>query len=73
VKSQLRITALHRAAKIAGGPAPLRRYLNVSAVCLAMWMSGGAVLPDDAFLKLVDLIVERDLSDLKSKDGPSPV
>jgi hypothetical protein len=69
VDPELKICALQRAAKIAGGPAPLRRYLNVSAMCLAMWMSGGAILPDDAFLKVVDLIVERDLSDLKKTDG----
>jgi hypothetical protein len=69
MRGTLHMLALHRAAKIAGGPAPLRRYLNVSAVCLAMWMSGGAVLPDDAFLKVVDLITERDLSDLKKTDG----
>ena len=69
MRSALQKSALQRAADITGGPAPLRRYLNVSAVCLAMWMSGGAVLPNDAFLKVVDLIVERDLSDLKKTGG----
>jgi hypothetical protein len=30
-------------------------------------MSGQAVPPTEVFLKLVDLIVERDVSDLKSR------
>jgi hypothetical protein len=34
-------------------------------------MSGSVATPPDAFLKVVDLIVEADISDLKSKHAPS--
>jgi hypothetical protein len=57
--------ALHRAAEILGGKRPLRAYLNVSAMVLAMWMSGTAPPPTDVFLKVVDLIVEKDLDSLR--------
>jgi hypothetical protein len=59
--------ALRRAAEILGGPVQLRGYLKVSAFVLALWMSGGAAPPTEVFLKAVDLIVERDIADLKSK------
>jgi len=65
--SQVRIEALRRASAIAGGPVPLRRYLRVSAAALALWMSGAVATPTDVFLKAVDLIVERDLSDLEKR------
>jgi hypothetical protein len=59
--------ALRRAADILGGPVPLRGYLHVSALVLTLWMSGAIATPTDVFLKVVDLIVERDISELKSK------
>ena len=62
--------ALGRAADILGGPVQLRGYLRVSALVLTLWMSGATALPNDVFLKVVDLIVERDISDLKSKHDP---
>ena len=65
--SRVQVQALRRAADILGGPAPLRGYLKVSALLLTLWMSGAAAMPVGAFLKIVDLIVERDISDLKSK------
>jgi hypothetical protein len=61
--------ALRRAAEILGGPLELRGYLKVSALVLTLWMSGACATPTEIFLKVVDLIVERDVSDLKSKHG----
>jgi hypothetical protein len=69
--SEVRTQALRRASEILGGFLPLRSYLKVSTVALAVWMSGAVAPPNDVFLKVVDLIVERDLSDLKSKRGGS--
>jgi len=60
----IRIGALCRSAQILGGSRALRAYLNVSALVLAGWMSGTAPPPRDVFLKVVDLIVEKDLQDL---------
>ena len=62
--TQVQIGALERAAGILGGRKQLRRYLNVSTMCLALWMSGAGSTPPDVFLKVVDLIVEREISDL---------
>jgi hypothetical protein len=61
----VRSQALHRAADILGGSRPLRAYLNVSALLLGMWLSGVQPPPTDVFLKVVDLIVEKDLDSLR--------
>lgn len=53
------VRTLRRAAEIAGGPARLRKYLNVSALCLAAWMAGVDTAPTHVFLKAVDLIMEE--------------
>ena len=63
----MRKCALQRAAEILGGSRPLRAYLNVSALVLGMWMSGAQPPPTDVFLKVVDLIVEKDLDGLRGK------
>ena len=61
----MRKCALQRAAEILGGSRPLRAYLNVSALVLGMWMSGAQPPHTDVFLKVVDLIVEKDLDGLR--------
>ena len=63
--SPVRAQALRRAAEILGGRSPLRAYLNVSALVLGMWMSGAQPPPTDVFLKVVDLIIEKDLDSLR--------
>ena len=57
--TDVRARTLRRAAEVAGGPAQLRKYLRVSALCLAAWMSGADTAPTDVFLKAVDLIMEE--------------
>ena len=54
----VRVQTLWRAAEIVGGPAQLRLYLNVSAICLAAWMTGVDNMPTQVFLKAVDLVME---------------
>jgi hypothetical protein len=63
----MHMQALRRASDILGGSPQLSGYLKVSAVALGIWMSGQGVPPTEVFLKVVDLIVERDVSDLKSR------
>jgi hypothetical protein len=63
--NQVRSRALGRAADILGGSRALRAYLNVSAMVLGMWMSGATPPPTDVFLKVVDLIIEKDLDSLR--------
>jgi hypothetical protein len=54
----VRVRTLRRAADIVGGQAQLRKYLNVSALCLAAWLSGADIAPTGVFLKAVDLVME---------------
>jgi hypothetical protein len=63
----VRTCALRRAAEILGGRRALRTYLNVSAIVLAGWLSGATPPPTDVFLKVVDLIVEKDLDALRKR------
>jgi len=63
----VRVRTLCRAAEIVGGPAQLRKYLNVSALCLAAWMTGYDTAPTYVFLKAVDLVME-DSKDLTPKE-----
>jgi hypothetical protein len=65
--NRMHMQALRRASDILGGSPQLRGYLKVSAFALGLWMSGQAPPPTEIFLKIVDLIVERDVSDLKSR------
>jgi len=53
------VRTLRRAAQILGGPAQLRKYLNVSALCLAAWMTGADTAPTYVFLKAVDVVMEE--------------
>lgn len=61
----VRSRALWRAAEILGDSRALRLYLNVPALMLATWMSGAEPPPTDVFLKVVDLIVEKDIDSLR--------
>jgi hypothetical protein len=49
---------LHRAAEQLGGVEELARYLQVSEVRVRIWQRGAIPLPDDIFLRLVDLLIE---------------
>lgn len=60
----VRYKVLWRAAEILGSRKALRAYLNVSALVLAGWMSGTEPPPTGVFLKVVDLIVEKDIETL---------
>ena len=57
--------ALQRAIDLAGGTEPLARYLKVSPTAVKFWLNASSPLPDDMFLKIVDLLVERSLMELK--------
>ena len=58
----VRVETLRRAAEIVGGPVQLRIYLNVSAICLAAWMTGVDNMPTQVFLKAVDLVMEESVT-----------
>ncbi len=52
--------ALQRAIEQAGGVEALARDLQVPVSAVRFWMSASSPLPDDVFLKLVDLLLARD-------------
>jgi hypothetical protein len=61
----VRARALRRACEILGGEAPLSRYLRVSALSVAVWIAGAEPPPTDVFLKAVDVIMDRELDELR--------
>jgi hypothetical protein len=62
----VRTAAVRRASDILG-PSRLRDYLGVSAIALGVWIAGTEPPPTDVFLKAVDVIVDRDLQDLRAR------
>jgi hypothetical protein len=54
--SAIQARLIRRAAELMGGEDELARLLNVVPSHLALWISGEALLPDDVFLKVADII-----------------
>ena len=48
-----------------GSEREVRAYLNASALVVGLWISGAATPPPDVFLKVVDLIIEKDIDSLR--------
>jgi len=52
--------ALQRAVEMAGGTDALARQLQVPPTAVRFWLANSSPLPDDIFLKVVDLLLARD-------------
>jgi hypothetical protein len=61
--------ALLRAAGIVGGIDPLAEKLKVHPAVLVAWMRGTARVPDEVFLSVVDIVLERNFDRLRPDDG----
>jgi hypothetical protein len=59
---RLHAQLLQRASEILGGSEQLESFLDVSEARLRRWSRGITPLPDDVFLKLVDLVSENQRS-----------
>ena len=57
--------ALERAILLAGGEEALSARLRVDAAAVRFWRNGDAPIPGDAFLRIVDFLVEHSLDDLQ--------
>ena len=57
--------ALARAAEILGGSEALGAHLQVHSAQVEVWMSGLEAPPQHIFLKVVDLLSERNLTELR--------
>ena len=65
----LYLRVLQRAAETLGSPDELRKHLQVPMSDLRLWLRGEATPPDSIFLKVVDLLADHDLADLKRRLG----
>ena len=63
--------ALQRAIDLAGGVEPLARHLKVPPTTLKFWLNVSSPLPDDMFLKIVDLLLDRSMMELQTRSGES--
>ena len=61
---QLRLRALVRAIELCGGPGPLAHYLRISAAKLTYLIDGAAPVPEELFVRIVDLLIARDITKL---------
>jgi hypothetical protein len=61
--------ALKRAAEILGGEDKLRIYLGASEVDFSSWI-GSQELPRNIFLRLVDIITEEEVRNVKAYAAP---
>ena len=61
--------ALLRAAGIVGGIDSLAAKLKVHPALLVAWMRGTVKVPDEVFLSVVDIVLERNLDGLKRDPG----
>ena len=57
--------AVMRAAEILGGSEALGAHLRTSRAQVALWMNGLEIPPQHVFLKVVDLLCERNLTELR--------
>lgn len=56
------VRALERAAELLGGRDALEVYLGVTPVKLGLWMRGSIEPPGHVFLRVVDLLLEHDVT-----------
>jgi DNA-binding transcriptional regulator YdaS (Cro superfamily) len=58
---------LRRAAEIAGGVQQLGSKLGVSSEDLVYWLQGTKAVPQEIFLRAVDIVVAHDISTISGK------
>lgn len=66
------VDALARAAEVLGSADALRTYLDVPMSALGLWIQGFARPPDSVFLRVVELLNERDVRALQEAVRPRP-
>ena len=60
----LRVRALARAVELAGGTRELAAYLGIRPLTLSYFLHGASHVPEDLFLRVVDLLVQRNVAEL---------
>jgi hypothetical protein len=73
VPAAVRKHALRRAIDVVGNEETVAMYLDVSPTVLKFWLNTSSPLPDDMFLKVVDLLADRAASPLHPQArSPNP-
>ena len=49
-----------------GGAEPLARSLNVPPTSVTFWLTGSSPVPGHVFLNIVDLLLDRAMTDLQA-------
>lgn len=60
MRNRIHMRAVERAAEIAGSRAQLARYLGVQPTLVEAWIEGALDVPGLAFLKVVEIVVDRE-------------
>lgn len=61
--------AWERVLAILGGVDALAQHLEQPVWRVKLWSRGSVSIPSDVFLKVVDLLLERELSQMKDETG----
>lgn len=64
--------AFIRAGELAGGVEPLADQLHLPKAQVSRWMSGSDNVPTDAFLKVVDFLIDCDLRHMRDAAKKTP-
>ena len=62
---------LRRAAEIVGGIPELGTQFGVPAEDLALWINGAKPVPQEIFLRAVDIVTANDVNEISNGDHPS--
>jgi len=68
--STLHYLAMHRAVELLGGPDALAALLEVSPRVVNRWMNGTLDIPQRVFLRVVDIVLEKEICALQTNALP---
>jgi hypothetical protein len=68
-RQAVRVSTLVRASELTGDDANLATFLGIAPRTLEAMLAGLAVVPDETFLRAVDLVSARQLTDLLNSNG----
>ena len=61
------VRTLRRAAEIVGGAEALALQLEVSSADLATWLAGTGTVPQEVFLRAVDIVTAHQISEVSGQ------
>jgi hypothetical protein len=61
------VRAMRRAAQILGGLEALAAHLGAAADDVACWLDGSKRVPDDVFLRVVDIVSAHEIAEISGR------